>query len=270
MSPRTRLPQRIRHETRLRRLQVRAISDLNPHYRRITLGGDDLAGFASAGYDDHIKLFFPEPHHAQPQASADGRGIAFAEDAPRPPARDYTPRRFDAGRQELVIEFALHDDGPATRWARQARVGDTVLVGGPRGSQVIDDDFDWYLLAGDETALPAIGRRLETLRAAAHVIVVAEIARLEDRFALPAHPGLSLHWAPRNGVPAGQSSALLAAVAALAAPAGDGYAWVAAESAAARAVRQHLLSHWPLPREHVKAAGYWKRGAIASHEHHDD
>ena len=76
--------------------------------------------------------------------------------------RDYTPRAFDAAGNRLTIDFALHDAGPATAWALNARPGETLLIGGPRGSTVVPDDFDFYLLAGDETALPSIGRRLES------------------------------------------------------------------------------------------------------------
>ena len=103
-----------------------------------------------------------------PEPGPDGKPPEGVE---RSPGRDYTPRRYDAGRNELVIDFALHDAGPATDWAAQAEPGQQLAVGGPRGSFVVPDDFDWYLFIGDETALPAIGRRLEELRAGARAIV---------------------------------------------------------------------------------------------------
>src|SRR6266568_4230449 len=73
-----------------------------------------------------------------------------------PVMRDYTPRRFDAVQRELDIEFALHGDGPAATWAAQAAPGQRVMIGGPRGSFIVPTDFDWHLLIGDETALPAV------------------------------------------------------------------------------------------------------------------
>jgi NADPH-dependent ferric siderophore reductase len=84
----------------------------------------------------------------------------------------------------LVIDFAIHEAGPATKWAIKAAPGDTLDIGGPRGSAVVPDDFDWYLLIGDETALPSIGRRTEELRAGVPVItaVVVDGADSEQVF----------------------------------------------------------------------------------------
>lgn len=168
---------RVRHQTRGRLLEVMSASPITPKMLRITLGGDELAGFVSAAHDDHVKLFFPQPGQAKPVLPTAGpNGPEYPPDAPRPAARDYTPRRYDAAANTLVIDFVLHGDGPATSWAAQARPGHFLGVGGPRGSFIVPDDFDWYLPAGDETALPAIGRRLEELPPGAHALVVVEIA----------------------------------------------------------------------------------------------
>lgn len=89
--------------------------------------------------------------------------------------RDYTPRRFDLKTGELDIDFVLHGDGPASTWAAQAQPGQTLHIGGPRGSMVVPDMFDSYLLIGDETALLAIARRLEELSANCRATVVVEV-----------------------------------------------------------------------------------------------
>ena len=110
---------------------------------RVTLTGD-LEGFKSLGFDDHIKLFFPD-------------GTTNAEGAPNMLGRDFTPRRYDPINNMLVIHFAIHDAGPATRWAEQAQPGQMLSIGGPRGSFIIPTTYDWHLLIADETGLPAIG-----------------------------------------------------------------------------------------------------------------
>ena len=119
-------PLRIRHPLRFRLLDVVAVQPLSAHLTRITLAGDDLEGFVSAGFDDHVKLFFPDPHSgvlALPQAGPEGP--VWPEGA-RPVMRDYTPRHFDAATRTLSIDFALHTPaGPATQWALQARVTHT-------------------------------------------------------------------------------------------------------------------------------------------------
>ena len=151
---------RVNHEIKQRRLTVLRVTDLTPRMRRITVGGPELQGFTSLGSDDHIKLLFacsPEE-----QQTIDARGMG-RDGGVRPTMREYTPRRVDLLTQELDIDFVLHGDGPASTWAAQAAPGQTLDIAGPRASMVVPDIFDSYLLIGDETAIPAIARRLEEL-----------------------------------------------------------------------------------------------------------
>ena len=123
------------------------------------------AGFVSAAPDDHVKLFFlPDGEKKPTLPSMGSRGLEFPDGLPRPAHRDYTPRRYEGAAGELDIDLVVHGDGPASTWASRAAPGAYIGVAGPRGSFVVPDTFDWYLLAGDETALPAIGRRLRELR----------------------------------------------------------------------------------------------------------
>jgi len=265
--PEARLGRRVRHELRRRVLEVRRVEHVTPRMVRVTLGGPELEGFHTASFDDHMKLFFPAPGEEEPSMPVMGpNGAVFPEGAPRSPARDYTPRRHDPDRGELSIDFALHAEGPATEWAADARPGARLGVGGPRGSFILPDDLDWYLLAGDETALPAIGRRLEELPPTARAIAVIEVADAAERQSLPERPGIEIHWLERNGAPAGEPGRLEPALSAVAIPPGEGHAWVACESEVARLLRRVLTERHGLPKERVKAAGYWRRGAVASHE----
>lgn len=240
--------ERVRHESRLRLLVVRAVEDLTPRLRRITLAGDDLDDFRSTGADDHLKLLF---------ANTDPHGPALAR-------RDFTPRRCDPEAGELVVDFVLHGDGPASSWAAAAAPGALVGQSGPRGSRVADG-FDWYLLAGDETALPAIGRRLEELPAGTRAIVIAEVEDRAGELALPSAADVSLTWLHRA---AGEPGAPLLeeAIRALELPPGDGFAWVAAEADAVRPIRRHLREERGLPKPWTRVTGYWRRGTV---NHHD-
>ncbi len=267
-----RAARRVRHETRLRLLQVREVSRITPKMARILVGGEELQGFVSAAHDDHVKLFFPQPGQEKPVLPTPSpNGPVYPEGAPRPAARDYTPRRYDAAASTLAIDFVLHGDGPAAAWAAQARPGQFLGVGGPRGSFIVPDDFDWYLLAGDETALPAIGRRLEELPADTRALVVVEVDDSGDEQRFDTRARLDARWLHRGAAEAGEQKLLLQkAIAALALPPGEGYAWVAAEAAAAKALRRHLVEERGLNKDRVKAAAYWKQGAVAVHETYDD
>ncbi len=266
-----RTARRVRHETKTRLLQVREVSRLTPKMVRIVVGGEALAGFTSAAHDDHVKLFFPQPGQDKPVLpTPTPNGPVYPQGAPRPAARDYTPRRYDAASNTLTIDFVLHGEGPATSWAAQARPGQFLGVGGPRGSFIVPDDFDWYLFAGDETAVPAIGRRLLELQAGTRVIAVVEVADAGEEQKLDTRANLEMHWLHRTGADAGNHLLLQRALTELVLPPGDGYAWVAAEASAAKALRRYLVDQRGLPKERVKAAAYWKQGAVAVHETYDD
>ena len=266
-----RVARRVRHETKMRLLQVRDVGRITPKMVRVVVGGEDLRGFVSAAHDDHVKLFFPHPGQEKPVLPTPSpNGPVYPEGVERPASRDYTPRRYDAGANTLTLDFVLHDAGPATAWAAQARPGNFLGVGGPRGSFIVPDDFDWYLFTGDETAVPAIGRRLEELPAGTRAIVVVEVADAAEEPRFDTRTRLETHWLHRNGAHAADGSLLRKAIAALPLPGGDGYAWVAAEAATAKALRAHLVGERGLSKDRVKAAAYWKQGAVAVHETYND
>ena len=267
----TRTPLRVRHETKMRLVQVVRVDQISPRMCRIVFGGEALDGFTSVAADDHVKLFFPAPGQDKPALPVLGsNGPVFPDGAARPAARDYTPRRFDAEARELTIEFVLHGDGPATSWATQAKPGSWLGVGGPRGSFLVPEDFDAYVLVGDETALPAIARRLEEMRAGTRAIVLIEVAdRKEERY-LPTAANASITWLHRNGIPAGGGTLLERALESTTLPKGDIHAWLAGEIDTIRRLRTHLVETRGLPRDQVRAAGYWRIGESNSHARLED
>ena len=241
---------RVTHEIKRRRLNVLRVVDITPRMRRITLGGPELEGFVSLGSDDHIKLMFPQ--NAAEQAALQSPTFSIKGDGPQPAMRDYTPRRFDLSLGELDIDFVLHGDGPASTWAEQAQVGQHLYIGGPRGSMIVPDIFDSYLLIGDETALPAIARRLEELPAGRKVLAVIEIADAAEQQALHSAAELEVIWVLRGQVD------LLATVRTLTLPSGALYTFVAMETKLSRQVRRVLLDTHKVDEAFLKAVGYWR------------
>lgn len=257
----TRSAIRVRHETRYRPLHVLRAETLSPRMRRIVFGGEALAGFVTAAADDHVKLFLPAPGQDKPAAPILGAdGIRFPEGAEPPTIRDYTPRRFDPATLQLTIDFVLHGDGPAAAWARSAASGQQVGIGGPRGSLLVPETYDSYLLAGDETALPAIARRLEEMPPGVRVIALIEVATRAEERHLPTAANASVVWLPRNARPAGDPELLLQTLAATRLPDGDTHAWLAAEIDVARCLKAHLVEERGIPASDIRSAGYWRHG----------
>jgi NADPH-dependent ferric siderophore reductase len=205
------------------------------------------------GFDDHVKLFFPS--------------LLPGEEAAR---RDFTPRRFDPNAGELWIDFFLHEAGPAASWAARVAVGDSLAVGGPKGSAVISiEGIDTHLLIGDETALPAINRRLEELPAGASALAVVEV----DDFDWPSpasRAGLEVVWVKRDSANAAPAKVLIERLRTLALPPGNCFAWIALESQSARALRRYLLEERGMEKQWIKAAAYWRRGEAGVHDRIED
>lgn len=232
---------RVRHELRRRTASVAQVERLAPKLVRITLRGEELRGFTSLGFDDHVKFF-----------------VTGEE------GRDFTPRSFDAEAGELKIDFFLHDRGPAALWAAQAAVGQEVVVGGPRGSAVISlEGIDLHLLIGDETALPAIERRLEELPGNTRALVVVEIESGNEQ-SVSSRADLQVVWVPRvHSHEAGEQ--LIQALRTLQFSNDRCFAWAATETQAVRAIRGYLTQERGFDKKWVKAAGYWQRGAKGAH-----
>ena len=238
---------RVRHNSRRRTLAVLEKRHVTPRMLRIVLGGDDFDDFTTPSADDHIKLYVPGE-----------RGDLEA--------RDFTPRHFDAEAKKLTIDIALHPAGPAIHWAEQARIGDVVEISGPRGSLMIADDFDWWLLIGDETALPSIGRRVEGLAEGVRAITLVAVngPAEEQVFNTRAdHQAIWVHRAPDDAT---SPQPVLEALKRIELPPGEGFVWIAAEARVARAARDHIINIRRHPAQWLRASGYWVEGQADAYE----
>jgi NADPH-dependent ferric siderophore reductase len=243
-------------------LTVAVVLDVTPSVRRVVLSGTPEA-VAAAG--PTVSLLVPRVGDLAPRwpsVARDGR-IVWPGGAHGVSLRSYTARRQDPGTGQVEIDFVLHGDGPAAAWAAAAAPGAPVGVagGGPLGDRPAGHLF----LAGDETALPAISRILATTPVTARGVALLEVADPAEEQPLPGPAGVEVRWLHRRGTAPGESTLLVDAVAALDRPEGDDvFAWVAAESAAVRAIRADLRGRWGLGRAQHHAIGYWRRGRAMS------
>jgi NADPH-dependent ferric siderophore reductase len=180
-------------------LAVRQRDWISPHTVRITAGGPGFDALRMNEFTDkYAKIIFADPDLGltPPYDLA-----ALRESLPpdrRPVTRTYTLRRVDVPRQQLVIDFVVHgDEGIAAPWAAHAEPGDLLTMSGAGGAYQPDPGCDWHLLAGDESALPAICSALEALPADAHGIVYLETCDPGEYLDVTPPSGIELSWLHR-------------------------------------------------------------------------
>ncbi|MCA6092802.1 siderophore-interacting protein [Streptomyces sp. SCA3-4] len=250
----------VRNKPQLNRARVIRTERLTPHMVRVVLGGDGLAGLGTGEYSDHyVKLLFPVEGVVYPEPFDIE---AVRRDMPRdqwPRTRTYTVRSFDRAACELTIDFVHHgDEGLAGPWAAGARPGEEILFLGPGGAYAPDPAADWHLLAGDESALPAIAASLEQMPEGAVVHAFVEVADADEEQKLRLPAGVEVTWLHRGGRPVGEL--LVEAVRSLDFPAGAVHAFVHGEAGFVRELRRHLRMEREVPRERLSISGYWRRG----------
>lgn len=236
---------------------------------RLTLAGAELEGFDPGLPAASVRLLVPDPSErgdgalpppTGPVALPTWNGNEFLRaDGTRPPIRTLTPVRFDPTTNRLDVEIVLHGEGPLATWAAGAPVGDPTAVSGTGRGYAIDPTAPAFVLAGDESAIPAMSVLLAALAAEVPAIPVTTIVESSGPTAtvtLPSHPSATTSWVssgPRPG------DALGAAVAALELP--DGVRiWAAGEAAGVHRLRAHLFAERGIPRAHAVVRGYWKVG----------
>lgn len=286
--------------------RVTAITDLTPSFRRFTFGGGDLADYGDPGFDQRVKVVFPTPDlglDAMPAGEDWYAQWRALPDDRRLPLRTYTTRRVRREAGEVDIDMVVHPvAGPASAWIAGAGIGDEVLIWAPTTAHTgvsYGIDFvppartEQILLAGDETAAPAIATILEQLPPDAQGTVVLEVPAPGDAAYLPRRPGFEYHVGVR-GTDAERHTHLVACAAEAAgrlAPAGRGaaveeidvdadilwevprtakggaalksaplYAWLAGEASAIRDLRRRLVSQHGIDRRAVAFMGYWRLG----------
>lgn len=242
--------------------EVRLVSNvaIAPRIRRLVFTGDDVARFGSTA-DIHVRLYFPPEGLATPEwprPGPDGRTV-WPEEGRKPDVRYYTVRRFRPETNEIEIDFVMHDDeGPGSAFASRAGPGALCGMAGPVGR--VAPKAGWTLLAGDETALPAIARMLEEMPRDTQGLVFVEIDSERDEIPLAAPPAVVVTWLRRRGAPAGATDLLLRAVETAQIPQSDDvFVWVACEIMAAKALRKHLRTARGLARDRHLVVGYWER-----------
>ncbi|MBM2621872.1 siderophore-interacting protein [Actinoplanes sp. LDG1-06] len=259
----------------LREVEVVRVADLTPGMRRVTLAGPQLGAFTSAngfpqpafastGFDDDIRLAFCYPGQTEPVLPVQKeKGIEVPRD-PRPLSRVYTVRRWDPEAGELTVDFVKHGVGTATTWAYRAQPGDRIHLAGPGSSKAFPTGADWLLVAGDDTALPAISRLLDEIPPGTRAQVFIEIAEHDHRQELPTPPGVEVTWLVRDGAEAGTTPLLLEAVRSFGWWDGRPFAWLAGEQRSVRDIRRHLIEDRGLPKENIDFTGYWRRGEVVA------
>ncbi|WP_231961058.1 siderophore-interacting protein [Pedococcus dokdonensis] len=239
-------------------LTVTRTEQLTPRLRRLWFHTDDLSAFAESDQTDrYVKLVFPKPGvvYPEPLDMRALRGTMPPEHLPV--VRTYTALFPDVAAGTLAIDFVVHgDEGVAGPWAAAAKPGDTLLANGPGGGYRPDPDADWHLLAGDESAVPAITAALDALPAActARVVVLVDDADHEPALTVP--DGAELAFVHRAG-----GGDLVEAVRSVDWLPGRVHVFVHGEGQSVmHGLRPYFFKDRGLSRDQVSISGYWRQG----------
>lgn len=252
--------------------EVVRTEELTPHLVRVVLGGSGFDTFTPNEFTDaYVKIVFVGDDvdvDALPQPLTQDSFNVLPVDQ-RPPVRTYTVRKVDPDRREIAIDFVVHGDhGVAGPWAMAATAGQPAYLMGPSGAYAPDPAADWHLLAGDESAIPAIGAALEALPDNAIGKVFIEVAGPDDELELSAPPGVEVTWIYRGGradlVPedvAGDHAPLIAAVKETPWLPGQVHVFIHGEAQTVmHNLRPYIRNERGVDAKWASISGYWRRG----------
>ena len=250
-------PRARREPPSFRLAAVDSVTRLGPWMARVTLSGPGLEGFTVDQPAASVRLLLP-PAPGRPLVVPVWNGNEFLlPDGARPTLRTFTPRhvRHDG----IDLDIVVHAGGAASTWVEAAACGDPVAISGPGRGYTIDADAPAFLLAGDESAIPAIGQLLEVLPSGRPVRVEVEVAHPDACLPFPERPGTDVGWHVRRAG-AAPGDALVPAVCRSDLVPGT-RVWVAGEAAAVQRIRRHLFEQQGLPHAQATVRGYWKNGS---------
>jgi NADPH-dependent ferric siderophore reductase len=226
---------------------------------RVTLTGPELDGLTVERPAASVRLLIPMPGAGDLVVPSWNGNEFLLPDGARPTLRTLTPRRVDAANLELDVDIVVHDGGALSTWAEAAGTGHPAAISGPGRGCTVDPAAPAYLLAGDETAIPAISQLLAVVPPTTPVHVHIEVAHPDARVALPEHPHASIEWHDQPPGAASGSTLVEAVRGATVVP--GTRIWAAGEAAAVQAIRHHLFVERELPRAQATVRGYWKQGS---------
>ncbi|MEV0384637.1 siderophore-interacting protein [Nonomuraea sp. NPDC050643] len=289
-------------------VRVDRLQRLSPSFLRVTFTGEDLHLFADNGFDQRLKLILPLPEHGLahlPTGSDWFTQWRLLDDDKRNPMRTYTARLVRPEAAEVDVDVVMHPDGgPAARWAEAVTVGDIAALYGPDSRyESRHGGLEFHppagtgcvLIAGDETAVPAICGILERMPAGLAGEVLMEVPSEDDFLPVETSASVKVTWLARNGGERGAAlvPAVQAAAGRLLPPLptpdtfddvdvdadelwevpeeelpdyGPLYAWLAGEAAVIKTLRRHLVAERGLDRRSVAFMGYWRKGRSEHNE----
>ncbi len=239
--------------------EVESVERISQGMIRIILGGGELNGFVPAPFaDQYINAYFI-PKGAPYEAPFDLEQLKEVQSGFQPRARRFTIRKWDEKSKLMTIDFFTHgDQGHAGVWAQNAKPGDRLQFKGPNGSYSPDSTADWHLLAGDESAIPAISASIEAMHSSKICIAFMVVDSPEQEISLQSDAKLKLTWLHRSKATEPEA-VLLEAIKGFTFPSGKYDAFIHGEAAEVREIRKHLIRDRGVDKSASSISPYWRR-----------
>jgi len=239
--------------------EVKEVTEISPNMIRIVLGDGDLENFESTPYtDQYINAYFI-PQGAPYYVPFVLEKIRSSGDAYRPKPRRVTVRKWNPDSELLTIDFVVHGDhGYSGTWAQRARIGDRLQFKGPNGSYAPDVEVDWHLLAGDESAIPAISSSVEAMSPISRCVIFLVVDGPENKIHVSSSSMHEVNWVYRSEA-INPETTLLEAIKEHKFLDGEYDVFVHGEAGEIREIRKHLILDRGIDSKSASISPYWRR-----------
>ena len=226
----------------VRKANVLSTQQITPHLQRIVVGSDDFKDLTSQYIGNYVKVLFPK----------NGEVDFNLKTACM---RSYTIRHVDAQTGALTLDFVINmHQGPATDWAKIAKVGDALGIAGPGPKKLDNYAHPHYILLGDLTSVNAIKGYVQQLPEAANIDVFVHAPTEQDIIDLETNR--DINWLITNNA----DTTMLSALGNLYITEQPPIVFIALEAGLVRTAKALLIEQLNIPRNNIVSSGYWKKG----------
>ncbi|MDN2663057.1 siderophore-interacting protein [Psychromonas sp. 14N.309.X.WAT.B.A12] len=227
----------------IRQANVLSSQQITPHLQRIVIGSEEFKGFTSSLIGNYVKVLLAK--EADSTCDIEMKSAWM---------RSYTIQDVEEETGALTLDFVINmHQGPATDWAKTAKVGDKLAIAGPGPKKLDELSQPHYVLIGDLTSVNAIKGYLHLLPKSARIDAIIHVPNEQDIINLDTKR--SVNWVvtttPNQSLPSALDKLNISE---------DSIIFMAIEAGLMTELKGFFAQKYQVSRTQIVASGYWKQG----------